>query len=282
MGIERQYHNAKKGPLSPEDLRAVQLIQLEMLAEVDRICRLHHINYVMIGGTMLGAVRHQGYIPWDDDADIGLLREEYERFREACATDLDTDRFYFQDIRATPGYRWGYGKIRRKNTYFLREGQAHMPYESGVFIDIFPFDNVPDGKLAEKIHNLHCTIIRKILWSEVGKKTDKNPILRGLYWLLSLIPLRMISNHLHRFADKWNRKNSQRVRTITFPAPDRYSEGKNEWFQQVAEYAFENLILFGHRDYDAYLKHKFGDYWTLPPENKRKSHPVAYYKLLDE
>jgi lipopolysaccharide cholinephosphotransferase len=273
--------NAKKGPLSTEDLRSVQLIQIEMLAEVDRICRLHHINYAMIGGTMLGAIRHQGYIPWDDDADIGLLREEYEKFRKVCETDLDHDRFYFQDMRATPGYRWGYGKIRRKNTYFLREGQAHMPYESGVFIDIFPFDNVPDGKLAEKIHNLHCTIIRKILWSEVGKKTDKNPLLRGVFSLLSKIPLNMVSNHLQRFADKGNRKNSRRVRTITFPAPDRYSEGKREWFERTAEYPFENLTLLGHRDYDAYLKHKFGEYMTLPPESKRKSHPVAYYKLLD-
>ncbi|MCR2806722.1 LicD family protein [Paenibacillus soyae] len=282
MGIEQQVDKLKKGPLSPEDLRAVQLIQIEMLAEVDRICRLHHINYAMIGGTMLGAIRHKGYIPWDDDADIGLLREEYEKFRKACETDLDHNRFYFQDMRATPGYRWGYGKIRRKNTYFLREGQAHMPYESGIFIDIFPFDNVPDGKLAEKLHNLHCTIIRKILWSEVGKKTDKNPLLRFVFFVLSKIPLKMVSNHLQRFAEEGNHKKSRRVRTITFPAPDKYSEGNREWFEQTAEYPFENLILSGHRDYEAYLIHKFGDYMTLPPEGQRKSHPVAYYKLLDE
>ncbi|MDF9843780.1 MULTISPECIES: LicD family protein [unclassified Paenibacillus] len=282
MGIEMQSDNMKQGPLSPEDLRAVQLIQVEMLAEVDRICRLHHINYAMIGGTMLGAIRHKGYIPWDDDADIGLLRAEYEKFRKVCETDLDPDRFYFQDMRSTPGYRWGYGKIRRKNTYFLREGQAHMPYESGIFIDIFPFDSVPDGKWAEKLHNLHCTIIRKILWSEVGKKTDKNPMLRGIFSLLSLIPLEMVSNHLQRFTEKFNRQNGERVRTITFPAPDKYSEGKREWFEQTAEYPFEHLNLLGHYDYNAYLTHKFGDYMILPPEGKRKSHPVAYYKLLDE
>ncbi|WP_434752911.1 LicD family protein [Paenibacillus amylolyticus] len=272
----------KKGPLTSEDLRAVQLIQMEMLVEVDRICRLHDINYAMIGGTMLGAIRHKGYIPWDDDADIGLLREEYEKFRQVCETDLDHSRFYFQDMRATPGYRWGYGKIRRKNTYFLREGQAHMPYESGIFIDIFPFDNVPDGKIAEKLHNLHCTVIRKILWSEVGKKTDRNPVMRGVYSLLSKIPLQVVSNHLQHFTNRGNRKKSKRVRTITFPAPDKYSEGMKEWFEQTVEYSFENLKLLGHRDYNAYLKHKFGDYMQLPPESKRKSHPVSYYMLLDK
>ncbi|MCW3795107.1 LicD family protein [Paenibacillus sp. LS1] len=282
MENDMKLNHMKTGPLTTGDLRAVQLIQIEMLTEVDRICRLHNINYAMIGGTMLGAIRHKGYIPWDDDADIGLLREEYEKFRKVCETDLDHSRFYFQDMRATPGYRWGYGKIRRKDTYFLREGQAHMPYESGIFIDIFPFDNVPDGKLAEKIHNLHCTIIRKVLWSEVGKKIDGKLLMRGVYFLLSKIPLKMVSNHLSRFAENGNLKQSQRVRTITFPAPDKYSEGKREWFEQTAEYSFENLTLLGHRDYDGYLKHKFGEYMTLPPESKRKSHPVSYYRLLDE
>ncbi|SCY98172.1 lipopolysaccharide cholinephosphotransferase [Paenibacillus polysaccharolyticus] len=280
MENEMKLNPMKKGPLTPEDLRAVQRIQIEMLVEVDRICRMHDINYAMIGGTMLGAIRHKGYIPWDDDADIGLLREEYEKFRQVCETDLDHSRFYFQDMRATPGYRWGYGKIRRKDTYFLREGQAHMPYESGIFIDIFPFDNVPDGKIAEKFHNFHCTVIRKILWSEVGKKTDRNPVLRGVYSLLSRIPLQVVSNHLQHFTDRGNRKKSKRVRTITFPAPDKYSEGMKEWFEQTAEYPFESFKLLGHRNSDAYLRHKFGDYMELPPESKRKSHPVSSYKLL--
>lgn len=98
---------------------------------------------------MLGAVRHGGYIPWDDDADVALLREEYEKFREACKTELDTSRFYFQDHRNTKGYRWGYGKLRRKNTLFLREHQEHMPYKQGIFIDIFPLDSVPDNYILE-------------------------------------------------------------------------------------------------------------------------------------
>ncbi|WP_222126828.1 phosphorylcholine transferase LicD [Paenibacillus xylanexedens] len=281
MVNEMQPNNAKKGPLSQEDLRAVQLIQIEMLVEVDRICRLYHINYAMIGGTMLGAIRHNGYIPWDDDADIGLLRHEYEKFRKVCETDLDHERFYFQDMQATPGYRWGYGKIRRKGTYFIREGQAHMPYESGVFIDIFPFDNVPDGKLAEKMHNLHCTIIRKILWSEVGKKTDKNLMMRGVFSLLSLIPLDIVSNHLQRFSEKCNRKKCQRVRVLTFPTRDHVSEGRREWYEKTVEYKFENFLLLGMGNADAYLKHKFGDYLVIPPESERKSHPVSYYKLFD-
>ena len=104
--------------INPETLRHIQEIQLEMLVEVDRICKKKQIRYNIIAGTLLGAVRHGGYIPWDDDADVAFLRPEYEKFRQAVKTELDTSRFYFQDSRRTRGYRWGYGKLRRKNTVF--------------------------------------------------------------------------------------------------------------------------------------------------------------------
>lgn len=90
--------------LDTQTLRRVQLIQLEMLQEVDRICKKCSIHYNIIAGTLLGAIRHGGYIPWDDDADVAMLRDEYEKFRKACKTELDHSRFYFQDHRNTRGY----------------------------------------------------------------------------------------------------------------------------------------------------------------------------------
>ena len=84
-------------------LRKLQMIQLEMLTEVDRICRKCNIQYNIIAGTLLGAIRHKGYIPWDDDADVAFLRPEYEKFRDACKSELDKSRFIFQDHRNTKG-----------------------------------------------------------------------------------------------------------------------------------------------------------------------------------
>lgn len=104
--------------LTKEQLRQLQCVQLELLMEVDRICKKCDIQYNIIAGTLLGAIRHGGYIPWDDDADVALLRSEYEKFRNACKTELDKTRFYFQDHRNTKGYRWGYGKLRRKIRFF--------------------------------------------------------------------------------------------------------------------------------------------------------------------
>ena len=107
--------NIKKEPyhISDDELKQIQDIQKELIGEVKRICRKRGIHFNMVGGTMLGAIRHKGYIPWDDDADIGFLRTEYEKFREACRTELDPDKYYMQDLRDTEGYRWGYGKLRR-------------------------------------------------------------------------------------------------------------------------------------------------------------------------
>ena len=123
--------------LNEEQLRKLRSIQMEMLLEVKRICEKHGIKYSLIGGSLLGAVRHQGYIPWDDDADIGMLRKDYEKFRKVCKKELDPERFYFQDDRNTEGYRWGYGKLRKKNTLFLREHQEYLDFGQEIFIDIF-------------------------------------------------------------------------------------------------------------------------------------------------
>lgn len=266
--------------LSNEELRQLQMIQLEMLIEVDRICKKCDIKYNIIAGTLLGAVRHKGYIPWDDDADVAFLRPEYEKFREACKTELDKSRFYFQDHRATEGYRWGYGKLRRKNTVFLRKFQEHMPYEQGVFIDLFPLDNVPDNYLQRCWHNFHCFCIRKVMWSEVGKIADKSWIMRKWYGVLSNIPLEYVGKHLDKFAKRGNKKNSKMVRILLFPTPnDEYGYYKR-WYENSAPIDFEGVTFSGIRDYDEYLSFKFGNYMELPPVEQRKVHPVTKLKLL--
>ena len=265
--------------LDPPTLRKLQLVQLEMLVEVDRICQKCHIHYNIIAGTLLGAVRHGGYIPWDDDADVALLRPEYERFRTVCETELDTSRFYFQDHRNTPGYRWGYGKLRRKGTLFLREHQEHMPYEQGVFIDIFPLDGVPENYLCRRWQNFHCFCIRKVMWSEVGRIADRSLLLRLWYNLLSRIPLSSVGRHLDALAEASNRQPTKLVRILLFPTPNDTYGYARRWYEDSAPIQFEGRQLIGIRDYDGYLVFKFGNYHELPPLEQRKVHPVSAIKL---
>lgn len=267
--------------LNAEQLRQLQMIELEMLLEVDRICRKCDIQYNIIGGTLLGAIRHGGFIPWDDDADVTMMRSDYLRFADACRTELDSTRFYFQDAWNTEGYRWSYGKIRRKDTLFLREYQEHMPYEQGVFIDVFPVDGIPDNYFMRVINNAHCFCIRKILWSDVGKMADKSAIKRIFFCVLSKISREKILKHYEKLIEKRNRKRTKFVRIALMPLPNRENWGyRREWYEKSRTYMFEECALQGIANAEEFLTYEFGDYMKIPPEDKRKVHPVSDILLI--
>lgn len=265
--------------VSSEELRKIQLIELEMLCEVDRLCRAHDIGYRIAAGTLLGAVRHGGFIPWDDDSDVHFTREEYTRFREVCLRHLDSEKFYFQDYMATPGYRWGYGKLRRKDTLFLRHGQEHMPYEQGIFIDLFIDDYVPDNYGKRCICALQCFLYRKALWSKVGKLTATGGE-KLLYACLDAIPEETLKKSFACFESRrW--KKTRWIRPLTFPTPTKDYGYPSELWNNFTEIEFEGIPFMTFRDIDAYLTFKYGDYMTLPPENQRKTHPISRLKLPD-
>ena len=270
--------------LTPEEFRRMQLVQLELLVDFDRVCRKHNIEYVISSGTMLGAVRHKGYIPWDDDADIMMLREDYERFKTVM-NDLNPDICYFQDHTTDSEYRWGYGKLRRTGTEYVRVGQEHLKCKTGIFVDVFPYDDVPKTMLGQVIQDAYCFCCRKILWSEVGKEVCTG---FGKYWfrILSNIPTDRVFKWLSRYTKKSDKKSNNRVRILCFtsigklyykhPLKERYGILK-EWFTDRAEYDFEGHKLMGTKDYDAVLKFWYDDYMTLPPEEKRIQHSACSY-----
>ena len=272
----RQYH------ISEEELKQIQAIQQDLIQEVARICRKCGIHFNMVGGTMLGAIRHKGYIPWDDDADIGFLRTEYEKFREACKSELNHEKYYMQDLRDTEGYRWGNGKLRRKNTEFIRLNQEFMPYGQGISIDLMPFDNVPDSFLARRIHFFRCFLYRKLFWSEVGSRSEKNIWIRFLYKGMRLIPMKQIVKSYQRFIDSGQKKKTRLVRILTFPTPKKVYGYERRWYTQLQPYPFGEMMLPGAKDYDGYLQVKYGNYMELPPIEKRKTHPVSKLKLSEE
>ena len=259
----------QKYQISETELKQLQKIELEMLVELDRICRKYQIEYSLDGGTLLGAVRHKGFIPWDDDADVIMLRREYMKFRKACNKELDRTRFFLQDYQSDPEYRWGYAKLRRNNTKFVRQGQEGLKHQS-VFMDILVADNVPDGYAARRLHHFLCFLIRKALYSEVGKHLEKNIFLKYIYRILSRIPRNWIFRVRNRLAARTNRRRTELIShyTLEYPKHCRYGLPR-ECFDEMIEMEFEGKIFYGFRNYHRYLAMYYGDYITLPPKEKQ-------------
>lgn len=267
--------------LNSEQFRKMQLIELDMLVELDRVCRENHINYRITGGTLLGAVRHKGYIPWDDDADVNMLREDYEKFKK-IAYKLNPEICYFQDHDTDPEYRWGYGKIRRTGTKYVRVGQEHLKNQTGIFIDVFPLDNVPNSTIGRVLQDWYCFCLRKILYSEVGRLSEKEtPLARRFYTLLSKIPVDFVFRRYHAMTKNTKNSDPNDVRVLSFKAAgklytknglrERYGV-KKEWLREFAEYDFEGKKLMGPKNYHDYLTYMYGDYMKLPPVEKRQQH----------
>ena len=258
------------------ELRRMQQLQLGMMVEFDRLCKQEGIHYAICCGTLLGAVRHRGYIPWDDDADIAMLREEYEKFKKV-AYKLDHSICFFHDHSTDSEYRWGYGKLRRTGTKYIRLGQEHINSKTGVYVDIFPLDDIPRSIVGQMINDVECFFWRKVLYSEVGRvAADSNLIQKG---------------KMKHITNKSNNRTDNRVRILLFPSlgvlyvknplKDRFGMPK-AWFKQIKRYDFEGVRLDGIRDYDAFLKYMYDDYMTLPPKEERRAKVlVSDYDLGD-
>ena len=275
--------------LTPQEFRKMQLLQLDMLVELDKVCQKHNIKYVIFAGTLLGAVRHKGYIPWDDDADIAMLREDYEKFKKV-ANELNPNLCYFQDNTTDPYYRWGYGKLRRTGTTYVRVGQEHLKCKTGVFIDIFPMDDCPKSVIGQMLQDFYCFCLRKILWSEVAKMDRTLPWYKILWFkMISNISHNWVFNVVSKMTSKSKNSSPNRVRNLLFPAigklyvrnslKTRYGMPK-KWFLDTAVYSFEGHNLQGTKDYNDILTYIYGDWNKLPPVEKRVVHaPVSSYDL---
>lgn len=263
---------SEKVTLTPEELRTLQLLELEMLVEVDRICRKYGIEYSLDGGTLLGAVRHKGFIPWDDDADVIFTRHEYAKFCRACKKELDTERFFLQDYRTDEYYRWGFAKLRRKGTELVRRGQEHMKYRTGVYIDVFVVDHMPDGYLTRRLYYAANFCIRKVLYSELGMVAAGNAGMRMLYRILYKIPKNTMF-HLRNCLAAWcNRKKTELVSHLLYQYPSEETKYgmPAECFAHYRDIEYEGMQFRGFVDYDRYLTLLYHDYMTLPPVEKRR------------
>jgi lipopolysaccharide cholinephosphotransferase len=260
--------------LSKSELKEIQNIELGALIEFDRVCRKHKINYCLTGGTLLGAIRHHGFIPWDDDVDIAVMRSDYDRLSRICKKEMDP-KYFYQDHRTDKNWYRLYAKIRVNNTVFKELAHNNQSIHHGVFIDIFPIDVIPDEKQkATKqylLYQLFCKgISAKYINNECrsGKKRLFAEMAKLIYLPFSLS---FLFRKAEMIARKYNQSNNRMV--INFSGAYGNKEVfPKEFFLNTMDYKFENHVFRIPKSYDVMLKQLYGNYMELPPRSKRISH----------
>lgn len=269
-----------------KNLRSLQLLQLDCLIEIDKICKRYNLDYFMIGGTLLGAVRHKGFIPWDDDIDIAMPRDSYEKLIELCkngqiSNDFNIQSFKFNDDMKCYFTRAFASEEKRKEVGFSANSELGL-----VLIDILPIDGTPNNKLIRKIYYLRVMIQRTLAGiSNLGiKSIDKNrsKLEKNILKLAKFLKLYKLLNRkkIYYKLDKIYMQNSWTNKysgTIT-GAYKTKEIVKSEYWGKGANYQFEGRYFRGPELYDEYLTHMYGDYMKLPDEKDRKSHFTAEFR----
>ena len=252
-----------------ENLRKLQLVELEMLVELDRLCRKHNIKYIIDAGTLLGAVRHNGFIPWDDDIDIRMLRSDYDKFCQVCKQEL-AEEFFLQNHDTDSEYMWGYARILRKDTKYVRVNHEAIKSKTGIFIDIFPNDTLPDNCIMAKVYTILTWLCRKMLYSGIGKKYGKSLIDRIGFYILDLLPKEGAHIILRYLVNLYRDSDSQKVRCYGWGSKEETKGFQRGWLENTTDISFEGRIVRAPIDTVDFLIFSFGkDYMTPPPESKR-------------
>lgn len=254
-------------------LDEIKRLEIEMMEEVKRICEKHNIKYFLVGGSLLGAVRHKGFIPWDDDLDFGMLREDFEKFRQVAPNELNP-RYSYQSYETEPESHYIFDKIRLKDTFFTTKFSDLFEIENGLFIDILVYDKTAKSPKMQKLHTdalRRWTRLMNIRWVNKPRKNVAYRFSKIALPFMRLVPLKFY----HKFFNlmlKWYKNSSstwaidgvgQNIERGAFPI---------EWLEETVDAPFENTTFPIPKGYDEYLRHWYGsNYMQLLPISTRNS-----------
>ena len=265
-------------------LERVKRIEMNIMREIDRICRENDIGYFLVGGSLLGAIRHKGFIPWDDDIDIGMLREDFEKFRRICP-QLLASHLSYQSYTDEPTSHYIFDKVRLKDTYFsTRFSNRFNNIENGIFIDILVYDKTANSEIFQKVHIKSIQFFRRLInirW--VGKAR------KGIHYTASKIMLPIMKRipffTYHQFFER-------ALQMFDFKKNSKYlidGVGQNlekgpfpkSWFEELIDVPYEDMVFKAPKAYDEYLRHWYGDRYMelLPLSSRNSGHALARLDL---
>ncbi len=269
-----------------DELRSkIQAALLEMLLDIDRVCTQNNIEYFLNGGSCLGAVRHKGFIPWDDDIDISMKRDEYKKFITAFEKHL-SDKYILNAPNYSDESIARFPKVLKKDSLYITNDTTN-PNLCKLYVDIFLAENIPDNKIRKLFKGIICNLLEFIAGQvhfiktstkqerKIHKRYDAiSYYIRCLIGkLFSLISISKYNNMI----DKIVQCNESNSKNCGFPTDRRHYFGEvfpKTIFSSVVRVPFEGYMLPIPVDYEEYLKKSYGDYMKIPNEEEREHHYI--------
>ena len=268
--------------ISNKDLRKAQLLMLKILKEVHKICEENNIKYFLSDGTLIGAIRHQGFIPWDDDLDIGMLREDYEKFCK-IAPQILSENFILQNFQTDKGYGLQFGKVILKNTVWIEKVAKNTNRQwSGIYIDIFPYDNITENKKMQKLINRLYIFIQGLILIKFKYINISNyeSMAKKLKYVLKKIYLCTISKKLLIYIrDSICKRYLNKSNTLVTKYGGNFYKNQNPYnfYKDLTLQNFEDTSFYIPKNYDKILKNLYGNYMDIPPIEKQRQHGIEYF-----
>ncbi len=260
-------------------------VDMDIVKEVVGLCDRHGLTYYMLGGTMLGAVRHQGFIPWDDDIDLGMPRDDYEKFLEIAPKELPKI-LKVVNYRNTPEYQYYITRVLDTDTKVIEERIGNENKYTNASIDIFPIDGTPNNSILRKIYFFrvlsHRALMSLCYKDSIDRKRKRGTVEKIFLWIMEHLPVEKFTTpykekcKIDRLLRSQDVKTSQYIGNIMGAYRTREIVPA-EFYGQGKYYPFEDMQLRGLEKYEEYLTYTYGDYMQLPPEDKRKTH----FKILE-
>ena len=257
-------------------LRKIQLCELECLKEIKRICEKNNIPYFLIGGTLIGAIRHKGFIPWDDDIDVGMLRKDYDKFLEVAQKDINTEKFFLQTTETEKGcYDYEIARIRLNNTHFTEKHRSNLQLHDGFFAEIIPYDDLPPSKIECTLYSKYFKYMKRILGLRKGYRYEisRNIVKRYFFYFVTfisrIIPFSVLHKKMKNYHAKYTNTNSEKVFLLAGAYDYKKESHSREIVSEYTDVLFENELFKAPKNYDLFLREQYGDYMQLPPKEKQ-------------
>lgn len=272
-----------------ETLQKLKNMELELLKDFQDLCERHGLNYFAGGGTAIGAVRHQGFIPWDDDIDVNLYRDDYELFLKYAKEEY-SDKYEIMNAETSDIYPLMSTRWMKKGTKFKEECFKDLNLNLGVFLDIYCFDNVPDDDKKMKRQGRYVWFLNKLMILKAVKRPVlyfggwKAKFVYAVSWMVHIfMNLFHISNaflykKIKKELTKYNGQRTKRIAYYFDPTPFTSVINYDDVFPPKT-LPFEDGEIKVGCHVEKYLKRRFGDYMKLPPEDKRHNHPPYIFDL---